>query len=161
MIEPSVQKAENTAKSQMSDKKSGKTKTKKQIQAELKEAKKEVRSTNKQNKRLAESVVKAQESNRELRAKNQQLKGKKLEVDAQTAAVLKEFAQLIRSAEFFKNQATHRKYTDGGTAGATILADNAITSFATFFSKRTTYQQLVHPSTREAFGKISQWYNHK
>lgn len=125
-----VEKSE--AKSQTAEKKvsKAKPKTKAELEAELEKTKTE----------------------------NQRFKSKKLEIDTETARVLKEFQQLVRSAEFFKNQATHRKYTDGGTAGATILADNVITSFATFFAKRTSFQQLVHPSTREGFSKIAQWY---
>ena len=116
-----IEKSE--AKSQTAEKKpsSSKPKTKAELEAELEKTKSE----------------------------NQRFKSKKLEIDAETARVLKEFQQLVRSAEFFKNQATHRKYTDGGTAGATVLSDPAIGAFVSYFAKRGSAYNIMNKSTRD------------
>ena len=184
-VEESVKAGEavkvEEAKSQTAGKKKAKAKTKKQLQAENKELKADNRTLTKTNEKLASGVTKAQGRASELSAQNQQLKKENAKakrvaenadkmVAAEKSRIAKEAAmesrknaKLIKevalAVEFLKNEVTHRKYTEGGTVGAAVLADPGIRAFANFFAKKSSAYNIMNKSTRVACDLLLEFYN--
>ena len=124
--------------------KTEKSQTSDNTKAELKEAKREARGLRRANEQLADTAIKAQEKNRELREENRQLKkeaqaseirarnaeknanSQKERFEKEKALEVKQLARtvkkLVNDFSFLVNETTHRKYTVGGSVGATVLS---------------------------------------
>ena len=169
------------AKSQTAVKKKSKAKTKKQLQAENKALKKDNLTLTRANEKLASGVTKAQGRASELSIQNQQMKkenakakrvaenaeklvaAEKSRLTKEAAMESRKNAKLIKevalAVEFLKNEVTHRKYTDGGTVGAAVLADPGIRAFANFFAKKSSAYNIMNKSTRVACDLLLEFYN--
>ena len=185
MIEKQSEEAEavkaESEKSQTTVKNKRKAKTKKQLQAEVKELKSDNRGLRRANENLAKSQSKAQKQSEELFEKNTELNRKNAglrlkaanyeklaasaneRADVRKAEEVKRIAtsvkKLVNDFSFLVNEATHRKYTAGGNVGATILADPAIGAFAAYFAKKGSAYNIMNKSTRDGVKLLLEFYN--